>query len=249
MSESQSALNRNDSMPLYIQLKNIIREKISTGEWAPNHMIPSENELSRIYGISRMTVRNVITQFVTEGFLYRIQGKGTFVSESKYEITSTHYVGIREQLERQGHEVKTHLISCTKTYANDFLSKKMNLLPGEELFKIKRIRSANGMNISYHKSFIPVSLCPHLNEKDLQNRQLCEIMSTEYSFHRGRVIETMESYIADNIKAGYLDVYPGFPLILLQNQLYSTDNQLYEYTRVYFRGDKVKVRIEHDSTT
>ena len=71
-------------------------------------------------------------------------------------------------------------------------------------------------------------------------------MSSDYLLQRSRVVETMESYIADTTKAGYLEVFPGFPLILLEDQLYTADNTLYEYTRVYFRGDKIKVRIEYN---
>ncbi len=241
-----TTLNRFDPTPLYMQLKNIIRDKISSGEWPVNSIIPSENELSKTYGISRMTVRSVITQFVNEGVLYRIQGKGTFVSEAKIEISSLHYIGIREQLEVQGREVSTRLISCTHMPANDFLSQKMGVPLGEELFKIKRVRATNGSSISYHKSYVPVALCPDLDQKDLQGEQLCKIMSSDYLLQRSRVVETMESYIADTTKAGYLEVFPGFPLILLEDQLYTADNTLYEYTRVYFRGDKIKVRIEYN---
>lgn len=89
-----TTLNRSDSIPLHAQLKTIIQEKISTSEWAPDTMIPSEIELSKTYGISRSTVRTVLTQFVFENVLYRIQGKGTFVNGAKYEISSTHYMSI-----------------------------------------------------------------------------------------------------------------------------------------------------------
>lgn len=245
MKQVESKLNRFDSMPLYVQLSNIVREKIDTEEWPPNSMIPSENELSKLFGVSRMTIRSVITQFAAEGALYRIQGKGTFVSEAKYVISSTHYTGVREQLESQGHEVETHLISCTRAHTDRFLSKMMNLPSGEELHKIKRVRSVRGVNISYHETFIPVSLCPDLDKKDLTGDPLCKIISQHYGFYNGRTIETMESYIADSVKAGYLSVFPGFPLILLQNKLYSKEEVLYEYTRVYFRGDKIKLRFEH----
>ena len=67
------------------------------------------------------------------------------------------------------------------------------------------------------------------------------------SLTRSRVIETLESYTASTSKAKHLDVEPGFPLILLQDQIYSKDNTLFEYTRVYFRGDRVKIRIQYDS--
>ena len=243
----RNKLNRYDATPLYAQLRSIFREKISSGEWAPNTMIPSENELSRIYGISRMTVRNVITQFVTEGMLYRIQGKGTFVNDTKLEISSLQYVGIRSQLEEMGQSVTTRLITCGIIHADEYLARKLNIRAGDELYRLKRVRSVNGRPISYHKSFVPVGLCPDLDKKDLEGEQLCAIMSNDYLLTRSRVIETLESYTASTSKAKHLDVEPGFPLILLQDQIYSKDNTLFEYTRVYFRGDRVKIRIQYDS--
>lgn len=240
----EQLLNRMDARPLGAQLKSIIRAKITSGEWAPNSMIPSENKLSEIYGISRMTVRGVITQFVSQGFLYRIPGKGTFVCDSKFEIRSLQYAGIRGQLEAQGHSVDTVLIGCERLPAEEFEAQKLGIPVGEEIYIIKRTRAANGVVISYHESYVPAALCPDLEKRDLQNEQLCKIMSTDYLLQRGRVVETLESFSADRVRAGYLNVKAGFSLILLQDQLYTPDNIIYEYSRVYFRGDKTKLRIE-----
>ena len=239
-------LNRFDATPLYAQLHGIIREKISSGEWGPDNMIPSENELSRVYGVSRMTIRNVITQFVNEGILYRIQGKGTFVTSPKLEISGLHYTGIRSQLEEKGHSVTTKLLSCDVIRANEKQAERLQTAPGEEIYKIRRVRAANGVNISYHESYIPVRLCPGLNEKPLEEQQLCSIISNDYLLNRARVEETLESFIADGEKAECLNIYPGFPLILLEDRIYSSDGVLFEYTLVYFRGDKVKIRIEYN---
>ena len=244
-STSAKKLNRNGATPLYAQLHNSIRGKISSGEWAPDSMIPSENELSRLYGVSRMTIRSVITQFVNEGVLYRIQGKGTFGSAPKLEISGLHYTCIRSQLEEMGHSVKTKLLSCEKIPADELLSSKRLTAPGDEVYAIRRIRMANDVHISYHESYVPVKLCPDLDTKALEEEQLCKIISNDYLLTRSRVTETLESFIADNETANYLNVYPGFPLLLLEDKIYSTDNLLFEYTRVYFRGDKVKIRIEY----
>ena len=238
-------LDRTDSVPLGVQLKSIIRQKISSGEWAPNTMIPSENKLSEMYGISRMTTRNVILQFVSQGLLYRIPGKGTFVCATKYEIDSLKYSGIRGQLEEQGHSVSTKVISCARVPVEEYEAQKLNIHPGEEIYIIKRIRFANGVPISYHKSYVPAALCPELERKDLQGEQLCVIMSRDYLLHRGRVVETLESCAADLSKAGYLDVEVGFPLILLRDLLYTSDNMIYEYSCVYVRSDRTKIRIEY----
>ncbi len=243
---SPQKLNRNGATPLYAQLHDIIRGKIISGEWTPDGMIPSENELSRVYGVSRMTIRSVITQFVSEGFLYRIQGKGTFVSAPKLEISGLHYTGIRSQLEEMGQSVSTKLLSCGRIPANSHLAANLQIPVGREVYAIRRIRTANGVNISYHESYVPVHLCPGLEEKPLEEEQLCKIISDDYLLTRNRVTETLESFTADNEKAKYLDVRPGFPLILLEDKIYSTDNLLFEYTQVYFRGDKVKIRIEYN---
>src|SRR4030042_1454820 len=71
----------NRSSPLYYQLENILRSKIEGGEVLPSHKLPTEQELSREYKISRATVRQALAALVSEGLLFRKQGKGTFVTE------------------------------------------------------------------------------------------------------------------------------------------------------------------------
>ena len=73
-------LHRDSSVPLYQQLEEILKGKIANGDWAPDQRIPSENELNRMFGLSRMTVRGVLTKLVNDGLLLRVAGKGTYVS-------------------------------------------------------------------------------------------------------------------------------------------------------------------------
>ena len=91
-------LEKNSPKPLYQQLKDILVDAIDSEKWKANEKIPSENELSSIYGLSRMTVRSVLTDLVKEGLLYRVQGKGTFVAEkwTKYLSTSQKASHIRQ---------------------------------------------------------------------------------------------------------------------------------------------------------
>ncbi|MBI2454893.1 MAG: GntR family transcriptional regulator, partial [candidate division NC10 bacterium] len=78
----------NRSIPLYYRLENILRSKIEGGEVLPNHKLPTEQELSREYKISRATVRQALAALVSEGLLYRKQGKGTFVTEKAAQTKS-----------------------------------------------------------------------------------------------------------------------------------------------------------------
>ena len=104
-------LEKNSPKPLYQQLKDILVDAIDSEKWKANEKIPSENELSSIYGLSRMTVRSVLTDLVKEGLLYRVQGKGTFVAE-KIVTVSPSYIGIRELLEMMRKYVETRIVEC-----------------------------------------------------------------------------------------------------------------------------------------
>jgi GntR family transcriptional regulator len=245
----QQTLNRNSAQPLYTQLKTIIRDKVKNGEWQPNEMIPSENELASGYGISRMTARSVVTQLVAEGILYRVQGKGTFVCEDKIEIASLSYAGIRSQLEKKGYGVETRLLDVRQVPAKGGIAQRLRVVPNSMVYEIKRVRIANKVPISYHHSFIPLSLCEGLEQYDLQNEQLCDIMSTNYGLRRAYSVETLESCLADDQKADILGVGYGFPLILLQDIIYNTVRVAFEYSRLYFRGDKVTLRFEHSENS
>ena len=97
-------LDKASAKPLYVQMEELFWGKLDSGEWSPGALIPSENELSHMYGISRTTVRNVITKLVQEEVLFRIPGKGTYVAEPKIVAQSLSYAGIREQLEKMGFE-------------------------------------------------------------------------------------------------------------------------------------------------
>lgn len=123
-------LERNTPKPLYQQLKDILMDEIEAGKWEPNEKIPSENELSSLYGLSRMTARAVVSDLVKEGLLYRVQGKGTFVSE-KILALSPSYIGIREQLEQMGYEVKTRIVECKTMKSTGKIAKNLGLLSGD----------------------------------------------------------------------------------------------------------------------
>jgi GntR family transcriptional regulator len=246
MSVLYRTLERNSANPLYAQLKSIIKEQIENGEWGPNTMIPSENELAMNYNISRMTVRSVITQLVHEGILYRVQGKGTFVCESKIEMSSLSYAGIRSQLEKKGYKVETKLLEVKQIPCNGSVSQRLQIPPGTMVYDIRRTRFANDVYISYHHTFVPVALCNDLEQYDLQNEQLCEIMSVHYGLNRAYSVETLESYLADEPKAVILGVGYGFPLLLLQDLIFNANKTPFEYSRIFFRGDKVTLRFEYN---
>ena len=238
-------LEKNSPKPLYQQLKDILVDAIDSEKWKANEKIPSENELSSIYGLSRMTVRSVLTDLVKEGLLYREQGKGTFVAE-KIVTVSPSYIGIREQLEKMGYEVETRIVECQEERSSETVAKKLNLLPGESVFKIKRVRYIKGDPISLHISYINARYKEKLTVEMLEKEQLCVLLSENYGIHKKKVSETLESVVASNEEAELLAVEKGHPLLLLRDVLYDEISRPYEYTKVVFRGDRIKIRLQYE---
>jgi GntR family transcriptional regulator len=240
-------LERQNPKPLYAQLEDIIREKIEAGEWKPHNPILSENELSKNYGMSRMTARSVITQLVREGLLYRVPGKGTYVSDPKITTNSLSYMGIREQLEKMGYEITTKLIKEEKITASDKIASVLRLNERSEVFVIERVRYIKGEPLSLHTSYIPFGVCDGIGSKDLEGEQLCVILERDYDLKRGKVVETLESSVANQTEAKLLSVKQGYPLLLLQDIIYSPQGNPFEYSKVLFRGDKIKLKFEFNN--
>jgi GntR family transcriptional regulator len=239
-------LDRQSSLPLHSQFENVIRQKIEEEEWPISCCIPSENELSRDYGISRMTVRSVLNRLVQEGLIYRSQGKGTFVSEPKIVSSPLVRYGIREQLEQMGYETTTKIISIEKVPVSLKHSKILAIKRGNNVYVIKRLRYIKNEPLSYHISCMPVNFFPKLEKRDLEHSQLCNIIEKDYHYTITRRLETLEATAASAEESGYLSVKTNFPLLLLENTVYTDNDFPIEHTRIIFRGDKIKIKFEYE---
>lgn len=239
-------LDRSGSTPLYVQLANVLRDKIERGEWKPDQKIPSENELNRMYGISRMTARQVLAQLVNEELLFRVQGKGTFVAHRKIGTTSPAYMGIREQLERMGYATTTRVLSSDVVPADVKVAEHLKISAADPVYRLRRIRLVEDEPISLHTSFVPMRLAPDLHADDLVNRQLCVILEEEYRLRMSRVQESLESTLPTPEDAKLLRIRRTTPLLLLRQEIADPAGRQFEYSRILFRGDKIRLEFQYD---
>lgn len=239
-------LDRDGSTPLYVQLTEILRGKIEQGDWKPERRIPSENELHRTYGISRMTARQVLAQLVNEGLLYRVQGKGTFVAPEKISTRSLAYKGIREQLEQMGYATATKLLSIEVAEPDQRVRRHLDLPGGARAYAIRRLRFADDEPISLHTSYIPETVAPGLDEHDTVNQQLCVVLEDSFGLRMDHVTETLETTFASKQEAELLGVSRAAPLLLLQQQITNRAGTRFEYSKVVFRGDKIRLHFEYE---
>ena len=238
-------LQRDSAVPLYVQLEQVLRAKIASGEWKPNQRIPSENELNRMYGLSRMTARGVLTTLVNEGVLFRVPGKGTFLAPVKIDAISPAYGGVREQLEAMGYQTTTAVLGVEREQPTARVREKLGLPQDDEVYAIHRLRSVQGEPISLHHSYVPAALAPGLDQHDPGSEQLCVILEKHYGLAMKQVEEHLEATAATIAEAEQLHMRRGQPVLLLQDLISDIDGRRFEYSSIVFRGDKIRLGFDY----
>ena len=222
-----------------------LRTKIMSGEWPPNTMITSENELANQYSISRMTARTAITHLVGAGLLYRIPGKGTFVSAPKTVARTSSNYCVRQQLESQGITVQTNILTKDEIPATKLVAQELNISPGALVYYIKRLRIVDGEPFYYEHAYFSKKMCPNFLQSEFETNATCNILEKRYSIVSCRIRETLESTVASFADSELLRVVPGHPLLLLGETYYTNNAIPYEFSQMLFRGDKIRLSFDY----
>ena len=207
-------LDGQGSTPLYYQLYLILRDKIASGEYAPGTRIPTENELIRTYGVSRITVRNAINQLANERMLVKTAGKGTFVSMPKIErsMDGSRVWGFSESVKRDGETPSAKLISVSYGQATEEEAVFFGVTKGSPLIYLKRLRLINGIPALIELNTLPSHYSVLLSENLEQS--LYELMRTRLNVRPAKGKKTFEIAYATNEEAVYLECSPGSPVML-----------------------------------
>lgn len=229
---------RKSPLPRYYQLKEIMREKIRTGEWKPGDLIPSERELGEQYGISRMTARQAITELVNEGLFYREQGKGTFVSRHKITQQLIRLTGFTEDIKARGQRPGTRVVSAQMCAADDTTAERLRIKPGLQIFCLQRLRLADNEPLAIESAQISFMGCEKLLEENLEENSLYRLLETKYGLPLLEAEQELEAGLVGTEEAQLLNLPPGSPVLFIRRITYTERNQPIEYARSVYCGNK-----------
>jgi len=237
-------IDKSSGIPYYLQLVKEIKEKIKMGELRPDDQLSSENELQQEYNISRPTIRKALNVLVNDGYLYRIKGVGTFVSQPKIEEIMMNLQGWSATMRDKGLNPSTKVITMKETFPKNSLLDSGYFSPDEEIIKIERLRYIDKDPIVLEKSYIPKKLCPSLINDDLNNNSLNSLLTKKYNLTllSGKV--GFEPVLTKEREANLLQVYPGSPALLLDYYAFTFSKQIVEYCKRIVRGDKCRFWVE-----
>lgn len=243
-------INKYSDIPLYCQLKNLIIQKIESGEYPENSKIPSEQELCEAYNISRPTVRQAVSELTSSGYIYKEKGKGTFVSSSKSRIDIKNYSGFTDSILDSQVPGERNVISICIVKSADYckLEEIFNIPHNQKLefAEIKYITMQNSNDVlSLNASYIPINLFPSIIEDVKEKKASIDILRGKYPLIPVKTKSSLEIIYTDQSDAHYLQVQPGQALIKIDNILFSKSGQVVEYIVSKYRADKCKLVFEN----
>ena len=149
-------LATNSKDPLYIQLADAILQAVKEGEFKGGEKIPSEEELRKLYGLSRVTVRTAIDSLVSQGILVKKQGKGTFVTVPIVESNTEHLRGFTDIFASHGYQMKKDILSMSIIPAAPDYARKLSIEPEANIIEIQRLLIADGVPAILERLYLPL---------------------------------------------------------------------------------------------
>jgi len=229
-------IDQYSSEPLYLQLKNKLIKMIISEVYKPGEKLPSERVLSEEHNISRMTVREALKGLANEGYIYTQVGKGTFVSNINYE-QDTVLTGFTEQMHKKGGEVSSTVLEFTLAPVVPRVLEKLELKPGDLVYKLKRIRYVNKRVLAIETAFIPAYLCKGLDKYDFSRESLYNILRKEYGLQLVLAEQTIVASLANADEYRLFETQPPEAVLRIKRITKTNHKDIVEYVESVYRGD------------
>ena len=244
-------LNRksDNPTPVYFRLQSTIKDKIESGHWKPGDMIPPERIFAEEHKLSIGTVKKAISNLVNEGFLYRIQGKGTFVTGTYLRKDKLRYYRCFSSFDDNEGDMNIKLLEIEKTKPIPAINRLLKLHPKSDLFKISRL-----MNFSKGPRIFSTSYLPQKQFKDLdtplfrtkiEKIALYSILEESYGVPTIYNQELIGAEGADNETADHLKIPIGTPLVTIEMLSFTYKDRPYEYRISYCNTSERKLFSEY----
>ena len=220
-------------MQLYNELKDNIDKKL----WKKGMKLPTEHELAEQYNISRHTVRKALDRLEQDEYINRIPSKGTFVnSKSKYKLTSLE--SFSEQMINIGMVPSSKLISANLEFPSDSARKYMNLNNNDKVFKIQRLRLADGSPMCFETTYISRDLCPDIDRLIDSNTSLYQLYEEHYDLNLSYGNIFLEAEICPDEYIDYLEITQCTAVLKMQCVVYVDNKEPLYFVESYYIGDK-----------
>ena len=237
------SIDPNKDLALYLQLKELFIQRIQEGDWAPDQLIPTEQELMREFDVSRTTIRQAVSILVQEGLVEKKQGRGTVVKPRKLSGNLSQLKGFAEEVLERGQTPRSKLIRA-EFKTNLYHEKSMlEIKDDQPILLVERIRLADEIPVALERTCWPKEIGDILMKYDLDEARYYEILE-KYKVYLNRANEKISAINATIDEADALGIRAGEALLEMTRLSFGVNNQPIEYTKTKYRNDQYHYNIE-----
>jgi GntR family histidine utilization transcriptional repressor len=231
--------------PHYLKLKRHITAGIADGRWAVLERIPSEGELTRAFGLSRMTVNRALRELAQEGVIVREQGRGSFVARPKAQASMVAVKSIRVEIEARGARHQALLLESASRRADAVDAERFGIEPGAELFWSRLVHLADLVPLQLEERLVNPACAPLYLDQDLSSVMphdyLMQVAPLDCAEH------VIEAELPSATTAKLLAMPASEPVLILMRRTWS-QGAVASFARFTHPSSRYQFsgRIEHD---
>jgi GntR family transcriptional regulator len=233
-------LDRDSAVPLYFQVENLIKKYIESGKWKGGEKIPSEQELCKMFDVSRNTVRKAISDLIEEGILYIEHGKGTFVPHKMFNHPSERLLGFSEEMKRKNVSPGAKILEKGLIDAPPFVKE---ILKGNKVFNLKRLRLANDKPIAIEDAYLPKEKFPGLLDDFTEKDSLYETLKLKFGVQPYYATETIEAGLPAEEEAKLLKITTSKPILRIERRTFVKSGEIIEFVKAVYRADIYRITL------
>jgi len=199
--------------------------------------MPTEEEICSMFKVSRITVRKALDGLTNSGYIYKIQGKGSFVDTRKTDMQLNHLVGFSEEMRAIGLDPKTELIDVSTVFPSESAALELCIPRDQMVYQILRLRYADQVPMAVECVYMPFYRFAGIEKHDL-TKSLYELLGNYYGCEVNRATQSIRAGVAPQREQKLLLIPPGSPVLMVRRTTYDTENLPFEYVESVYRGDK-----------
>ncbi len=205
------ALDRESPLPIYVQIKRRLLSLIASWD-RMDHRFYTDDELCRLFGVSRMTVRQAVQELVATGLLARSRGRGTAVVGQKIDEHFGPKMDFIDQWATHGRSLKLELLEFDQRPCPTSITPLLEVAPKAPVRYVERLRFAGGIPISWDKRYLTLDASRGLTRADVKSRSLLDVINANTPFDHGDI--RIEAALARGDDAEWLQLLPGDPVLV-----------------------------------
>ena len=227
----------------YALIKNDIVQAIKTKQLNTDDKILSEAKLCKKYNVSRITVTRAINELVAEDYLYRIQGKGTFVKGKQLSEGVSQLSSFTKRMKEKKLKLETRVLETTSVTMPVKMANFFNLPSDKNVILLKRLRIVDGKLLCLSIAYLMPEIFYWTTLEDMEHESLYDLLENKYDFKLGSATQEFEVGYLNEKNAKFLEISSQDPCLKLS--LYSTlsDGRPAQFEETYYIGSKYAYQL------